>query len=34
MKNKKSTLKARRGDLKASDRQIGVKHYQLPISPL
>ena len=34
MKNKKGTLKARRGDLKATDRQIGGKHYQLPISPL
>tara|TARA_B100000963_G_C22576073_1_gene648488 strand:- start:654 stop:902 length:249 start_codon:yes stop_codon:yes gene_type:complete len=34
MKNKKSTLKAHRGHLKATDRQIGGKHYQLPISPL
>ena len=34
MKNKKSTLKAHRSDLKATDRQIGGKHYQLPISPL
>ena len=34
MKNKKGTLKALRSDLKATDRQIGGKHYQLPISPL
>ena len=34
MKNKKGTSKALRGDLKATDRQIGGKHYQLPISPL
>ena len=34
MKNKKSTLKAHRSDLRATDRQIGGKHYQLPISPL
>ena len=34
MKNKKGTFKALRSDLKATDRQIGGKHYQLPISPL
>ena len=34
MKNKKSALKAHRSDLRATDRQIGGKHYQLPISPL
>ena len=34
MKNKKGTLKAHRSDLRATDRQIGGKHYQLPISPL
>ena len=34
MKNKKGTSKALRSDLKATDRQIGGKHYQLPISPL
>ena len=34
MKKKKGTSKALRGDLKATDRQIGGKHYQLPISPL
>ena len=34
MKNKKSTLKAHRSDLRATDRQIGGNHYQLPISPL
>ena len=34
MKNKKGTFKALRSDLKANDRQIGGKHYQLPISPL
>ena len=34
MKNKKGTSKALRGDLKATDRQIGGTHYQLPISPL
>ncbi len=34
MKNKKGTSKALRGDLKATDRQIGGKHYKLPISPL
>ena len=34
MKNKKVTFKALRSDLKATDRQIGGKHYQLPISPL
>ena len=34
MKNKKSTLKAHRSHLRAIDRQIGGKHYQLPISPL
>ena len=34
MRNKKGTLKAHRGHLKATDRQIGGKHYQLPISPL
>ena len=34
MRNKKGALKAHRGHLKATDRQIGGKHYQLPISPL
>ena len=34
MKNKKGTFKALRSDLKATDRQIRGKHYQLPISPL
>ena len=34
MKNKNGTFKALRSDLKATDRQIGGKHYQLPISPL
>ena len=34
MKNKKGTSKALRSDLKATDRQIGGKHYKLPISPL
>ena len=34
MKNKKGTLKAHRSDLRATDRQIGGNHYQLPISPL
>ena len=34
MRNKKGTSKALRSDLKATDRQIGGKHYQLPISPL
>jgi len=34
MKNKKGTSKALRSDLRATDRQIGGKHYQLPISPL
>ena len=34
MRNKKGTLKALGSDLKATDRQIGGKHYQLPISPL
>ena len=34
MKNKKGTFKALRSDLKATDRQIGGKHYKLPISPL
>ena len=34
MKNKKGTFKALRSDLNATDRQIGGKHYQLPISPL
>ena len=34
MKNKKGTFKALRSDLKATDRQIGGKHYQLPKSPL
>jgi hypothetical protein len=28
MKNKKGTLKAHRGHLKATDRQIGGKHYK------
>ena len=28
MKNKKGTLKAHRGHLKATDRQIGRKHYK------
>ncbi len=28
MKNKKGTLKAHRSDLKATDRQIGGKHYK------
>ena len=28
MKNKKGTSKALRGDLKATDRQIGGKHYK------
>ena len=32
--NKKGTLKAHRGLLKATERQIGGKHYKLPISPL
>ena len=32
--NKKSTLKALGGDLKATERQIGGNHYKLPISPL
>ena len=32
--NKKSTLKALGSDLKATERQIGGKHYKLPISPL
>ena len=31
---RKATLKAHRSDLRATDRQIGGKHYQLPISPL
>ncbi len=34
MKNKKGTLKAHRSYLRATDRQIGGKHYKLPISPL
>ena len=34
MKNKKGTSKALRSDLRATDRQIGGKHYKLPISPL
>ena len=34
MRNKKGTSKALRSDLKATDRQIGGKHYKLPISPL
>ena len=34
MKNKKGTSKALRSDLRATDRQIGGKHYQLRISPL
>ena len=28
MKNKKGTLKAHRGHLKATDRQVGGKHYK------
>ena len=32
--NKKSTIKAHRGLLKATERQIGGDHYKLPISPL
>ena len=32
--NKKGTIKAHRGLLKPTQRQIGGKHYKLPISPL
>tara|TARA_R100000655_G_scaffold108299_1_gene160016 strand:- start:134 stop:376 length:243 start_codon:yes stop_codon:yes gene_type:complete len=28
MRNKKSTIKAHRGHLKATDRQVGGKHYK------
>ena len=28
MRNKKGTLKAHRGHLKATDRQVGGKHYK------
>ena len=34
IRNKKGTLKAHSGHLKATDKQIGGKHYKLPISPL
>ena len=34
MKNKKGTLKGHRSVLKATQRQIGGNHYNLPSSPL
>tara|TARA_B100001564_G_C20116301_1_gene435913 strand:+ start:118 stop:384 length:267 start_codon:yes stop_codon:yes gene_type:complete len=34
IRNKKGTLKAHRGHLKATDKQIGGNHYRLAQSPL
>ena len=34
MRNKKGTLKGHRSVLKATERQIGGNHYNLPSSPL
>lgn len=34
MRNKKSTIKAQRSHIKATERQIGGNHYKLAYSPL